>query len=65
MLSSRVLSRVGQNHLYTVYARYKGRKISKNAGIYGAYIQFKPTLILSHVFTRSVQPEAALIATYD
>jgi hypothetical protein len=44
------MCRVGQNHIYTVYIRYFGRKITKFTVIYGVYIRFWPTLYMWYVF---------------
>jgi hypothetical protein len=46
-LPQRVISRVGQNHIY-IRCRYGifGREITKYAVIYGVYIRFWPTLVI-------------------
>ena len=31
------MRRAGQNHIYTVYLRYSGKKITKYTVMYGAY----------------------------
>jgi hypothetical protein len=42
----KVMCRIGQNHIYMVYIRYFGRKITKHTVIYGVYIQLWPTLVM-------------------
>jgi hypothetical protein len=44
------MSRVGLNHIYTVYIYgIFGREITKYTVIYGVYMRFWPTLLMSNV----------------
>jgi hypothetical protein len=38
--------KVVQNHIYTVQIRYFGREITKYTVKYGAYVRFRPTLLM-------------------
>jgi hypothetical protein len=45
-----LMSRVGLNHIYTVYIYgIFGREITKYTVIYGVYMRFWPTLLMSNV----------------
>jgi hypothetical protein len=44
-----LVTRVGQNHVHTVYIRYFGRKITKYTVIYGLYKRIWPTLLMTPV----------------
>ena len=48
------ISRVGQNHIYTVYMRFFGREIIKYTVKYGVYIRFWPTPITSEVVSHGM-----------
>jgi hypothetical protein len=47
----RYMSRVGQNHIYTVFIGIFGWEITEHTVIYGVYIRVRPTLYMSWFLT--------------
>jgi hypothetical protein len=55
-VSPSTLSRVDQNHKYTMHTRYFGRKITKYTVVYGRLIRLRPTLTLSRLCSVTSHP---------